>query len=145
MLYKCYLRNDVVYVPTVGRRGGGAYTIMDPVSVIPATKIEDVRRALLDAIDRGNVTVPLLKGKRPPFLLLKYTGLKSWSAFARSASSWNITDEKGIHQIIGHRMHPDGYWVEDQNHKIEFPPGTTLDAVIDRIIAILQEAARNNA
>jgi hypothetical protein len=29
MLYKCYLRNGTVYVPTVGKRGG-AYVIMEP-------------------------------------------------------------------------------------------------------------------
>jgi hypothetical protein len=32
--------------------------------------------------------------------------------------------------------------VEDPDQTIEFPPGTTRDQVIDRMIAMLQEAAR---
>jgi hypothetical protein len=32
--------------------------------------------------------------------------------------------------------------VEDPEQTIKFPAGTTLDQVIDRMIAILQEAAR---
>ena len=144
MLYKCYLRNGIVYVPTVGRRGG-AYTIMEPVSVVPVMDSEGVRRALLDAKGRGNVAVPPRKGKPPSPLLPKYAGVKSWSAFARSSSSWNITENDGIYRIIAHRMHPDGYWVEDQNQKIEFSFGTNVDAVIDCMIAILQAAARDSA
>lgn len=143
MLSKCYLRNNNVYIPAVARRGG-AYTTIEPVSVVPVTDTEALRRALIDGIGRKNITLPLLKGKRPPPVLLRYAGVKSWSVFARSSSSWNIIDNNGVYQIIGHRMHPDGYWVEDQNQKIEFPPGTALDAVIDRMIAILQDAARNN-
>ena len=118
---------------------------MEPVSVVPVMDSEGARSALLDAMGRGNVAVPLLKGKPSPPLLPRYARVKSWSAFARSASSWNITANDGFYRIIGHRMHPDGYWVEDQNQKIEFPTGTKADAVIDRMIAILQAAARDNA
>jgi hypothetical protein len=130
-------------VPTIGRRGG-AYTIMEPISVIPVTNTEKVRRALLDAIGRGNAAVPLVKGKRPPPLLPKYAGVKSWSAFARSALNWNIRDTNGAYKIVGHRIHPEGYWVEDQSQKIEFPPGTTLDGVVDRMITVLRDAAHQS-
>lgn len=146
MLYKCYLRNGVVYVPTVGKQGG-VYTIIEPVAVMPVGDIERVRRAFRDTTARKNVAVlPHRKGtKWPPPLMPKYAGLKSWSAFARSASTWNIVDNEGRYQIVGHRMHPDGYWVEDPNQKIVFPPGASLDDVIDRMIAILQDAARQQS
>lgn len=128
-----------MYVPTVGRRGG-AYTNIEPVAVVPVANTDALRRALLDAIGRGNVPIPLLKGRHPPPVVLKYAGVKSWSAFARNASGWSIKDKSGSYEIVGYRTHVEGYWVEDPNQKIEFPAGTTLDAVIDRMIAILRDA-----
>lgn len=102
---------------------------------------EGLRRAFLDAISRKNVAVPLVKGKWPPPLLPKYAGVSSWSAFARGASTWNIQENEGLYQIVGHRLHQDGYWVEDHDQRIKCPAGTTVGDVIDRMIAILQEAA----
>jgi hypothetical protein len=43
---------------------------------------------------------------------------------------------------VGHRKHPKGYWQEDQSQKIQFPVGTTVNDVLDRMLAILQETAR---
>ena len=40
-----------------------------------------------------------------------------------------------------YRVHADGYWVPDRDHFIKFPPRTSIDAVIDRMITILQSAA----
>jgi hypothetical protein len=144
MLYTCYLRNGVVYVPTVGKRGG-AYVIMEPVTVVPVLNGEDLRRAFVEAIDKGNPALPLLKGKRPPPIMLKYTGAKSWPAFVRSTLTWNIEMIDERYQIVGHQLRPDGGWAEDHDHKIKFPVGTKVDAVIDHMIAILQEAARSKA
>jgi hypothetical protein len=140
MLYNCYLRPNIVYVPTVGRRGG-AYTDIEPVSVVPITNADGLHRALLDAIARKNPAVPLQKGKWPPPVVLKYAGVKTWSTFARDASAWNIQEKEANYRIVGYRKHPDGYWVEDHEKKIEFPRGTTIEAVVDRMIDILQEAA----
>jgi hypothetical protein len=138
------LRNVIVYVPTVGKRGG-AYTDMEPVAVVPITNTEGLRRAFLDAIERGNAAVPPVKGKWPPPLLPKYAGVKSWPAFARNTLTWNIKNNDGIYKIVGHRLHPDGYWIEDHDQEIDFPPGTIVDDVIGRMIAILQEAARTQS
>ena len=141
MLHNCYLRDGVVYVPTVGKRGG-AYTDIEPVAVVPVTNADGLRRALLDAIARRNPAVPLQKGKWPPPVVLKYAGVKTWSVFAKRASTWNIEEKKnGNYRIVGYRKHADGYWVEDHDREIEFSQGTTIEAVVDRMIAILQQAA----
>jgi hypothetical protein len=144
MLYECYLRNDTVYVPTVGKRGA-VYTIIEPVAVVAVTDTEGLRRAFLDTIARKNIAVPPHpKGtKWPPPLMPKYARVKSWSLFARTSLSWNIKETEGIYKIVGHRLHPEGYWVEDADQKIVFPPGASVDDVIDRMIAILQDAARS--
>ncbi|MFZ1922158.1 MAG: hypothetical protein WAU57_11060 [Xanthobacteraceae bacterium] len=39
------------------------------------------------------------------------------------------------------REHPRGYWEPDRDRFIEFQAGTAVDEVIDRMIAVLQDAA----
>jgi hypothetical protein len=141
MLYNSYLRDGIVYVPTVGKRGG-VYNDIEPVAVVPVANTEGLRRAFLDATARKNIDLPLIKGKWPPPVLLKYAGVKTWSAFARGTLTWNIDETDGSYRIVGHRAHPDGYWVRDPDQTVSFSPGTVVDKVVDRMIAILQDAAR---
>jgi len=143
MLFHSYLRDGIVYVPTVAvREGGPVYTDIEPVAVVPATNTEALRRALLEAIGRKNIVVPVPNGKWPAPILLKYAGVRSWSAFARNASLWSIEEEGGVFQIVGYRKHPKGYWEQDPGQKTHFPAGSTVDEVVDRMIVILRDAAR---
>jgi hypothetical protein len=142
MMLHVYLRAGTVYIPTVAKREGGAYTEIEPVAVVTVTHTEELRRSLLDATAKRNIVVPVPTGTWPPPVVLKYAGVKSWSAFARNASTWSIKEEGGVRQIVGYRKHSKGYWEQDPNQKTQFPTGATIDDVIDRMIAILQEAAR---
>jgi hypothetical protein len=145
MLFTCYLREGVVYVPTVARRKSEPiYTNIEPVSVVPVNSPEDVRRALLETIARKNVVIPDRdpKALRDPPLLPKYAGVRSLSAFYRNASTWSIIEDDEVYKILNYRKHPKGYWQPDLAQEIQFPVGTTVDDVVDRMIAILQEAAR---
>src|SRR5580704_16895643 len=146
MLFSSYLRNGVVYVPTVVKLQTGAYVGVEPVAVTSVANTDGLRRAFLDTIARGNAVVPPPpKDNWPPPVLLKYAGAKTWSAFARGTSVWKIEEEDGIYQIVAYRNHPDGYWVPDSEQKIDFPPGSRIEMVIGRMIAILQDAARRQA
>jgi hypothetical protein len=143
MLYNCFLKSGIVYVPTVVKMQSGVYSDEEPVAVMPAGRTEGLRRAFLDTISRKNAIVPNPpKDNWPPPVLLKYSGAKTWSAFARGTITWSIKQTDGIYQIVGYRVHPDGYWVEDLEQKIEFQPETSVGSVIDRMITIIQEAAR---
>jgi hypothetical protein len=138
-----YLRNCTVYVPTMGKMGKGFYRGVEPVVVISASNAETLRQALAAAIARGNPDVPkLLRREWPPPVLLKYAGVKSWSAFERGMLLWNIVEKDGIYQIAGHTKQPNGMWKEDPEQTIKFPPGTSPDSVVDRMVAILEDAAR---
>jgi len=143
MLFHIHLRRGVVYVPTVAKRETGAYTDIEPVAVVPVADTGGLHRALADTIARKNVIIPRPKGKWPPPVLLKYAGVKTWSAFARDTSMWSIEETDGNFQIVGYRMHSKGYWEQDPDQKTPFPPGSTVDQVIDCMIAILQNAARH--
>jgi hypothetical protein len=69
--------------------------------------------------------------------------VKTWSAFARNASVWSIEETDGSYEIVGYRTHPKGYWEQDPAQRTVFPAGSTIDEVVERMIAILQDAARN--
>jgi hypothetical protein len=142
MLYQIYLKKGIVYLPTTVNQGT-AHMEVEPVTVVPVADTEGLRRALRNTIPKQNLFVPpSVEDARKPPVMLKYTGDKSWSAFMRGTSPWSIYEKDGKYQIEGYRIHRKGYWEQDPDQMIELPPGTPLDEVIDRMIAILQDAAR---
>lgn len=148
MLFKCYLRDDIVYVPTVARRKSEPiYTNIEPVAVVAVSSTEDLRRALLESIAKKNVVISDRdpKALSAPPLLPKYAGVKSLSEFYRNASTWSIIEDDGVYKILSYLKHPKGYWQPDPAHEIQFPARTTVDDVVDRMIAILQQAASSDA
>ena len=80
MLFTCYLREGVVYIPTMARRmSEPIYTTIEPVAVVRLINTEEVRRALLETIARKNILIPHPdpKALRSPPLILKYAGVKA--------------------------------------------------------------------
>jgi hypothetical protein len=132
-----YLRKGKVFIPTFGRVPGGPYRDIEPVAVVDVSNADDLRRAFRETIARGNPPIGPYPRPNPPPVVVKYAGVKN----ARGALPWSIDEENGIFQIIGRRRTLDG-WVEDPEQTIKFPVGTTLDQVIDRMIAVLREAAQ---
>jgi hypothetical protein len=143
MRWHLYLREHVAFVPTTGRLlDQPIYRNMEPVAVVPVSNAEGVRRALQAAIARGNPPAPRYSaGNFPPPVLLKYAGVKTWSAFARNALTWSIERGDGVYQIVWYRKDAEGYWEADPDRKTQFAPGTESDAVIERMITIMEEAA----
>ena len=138
-----YLRKGIVYLPTMGKMDKGFYRGIEPVAVVSVTNTEALREALTATIARGNPSVPVLRrSEYPPPVLLKYAGVKAWSAFDRDASLWDVGEEGGRFVIVGYNKRPSGESVQDPDQKIEFPPASSVDAIVDRMIAILQDAAQ---
>jgi hypothetical protein len=136
-----YLRNGKVFIPTMGAVHKRLYRDIEPVAVLSVADTEAIRQALRATLARGNPPTPYYpRGAYPQPVVVKYAGVKSWSAFPRGTSPWIIRDKDEKYQIVGHLLR-DG-WVEDPEQTIEFPRGTSVDTVFDRMIAILQEAAR---
>lgn len=139
----CFLRKRVVYIPTQGMISKGLYLDIEPVSVVPLSNTDALRAAFADTIARGN---PLTPHPQPPEalppLLPKYAGVKSWSAFSRGTATWAIGERDGIFYITGYRRSGSGGWEPDRETRETFPAGTRSAEVIDRMITILQEAAR---
>lgn len=146
MLFSCTLKDGIVYLPTVAKTEAGFYMNREPVAVVPVANTDTLRGALRNVIKMGNRVIPTpARDAYPPPVLPKYAGAKTWSAFMRGASEWKITQNNGVYQIIPYRRDPEGSesWVEHTEQKIAFPLGTTADDVIERMILVLQDAARS--
>jgi len=115
---------------------------LDPIDVVRVTDAVGLRRAFHRVFQLGNPVGPeWLRHEYPPPPILKHAGVKTWSAFARNARCWDIGDTSGAWQIVGHKKKERGFFVQDDDQRVSFPPGATVDEVIDRMIAILQEHA----
>jgi hypothetical protein len=138
-----YLRNGTVYVPTMGKMDKGFFRGVEPVAVASVSNTGALQQALQAAIARGNPDVPMLKrGEWPPPVTLKYAGVKSWSAFERGMQLWSLEQKNGVFQIAPHEKSPNRMWVPIKDEIIAFPAAASVDDVVDRMIAILQDAAR---
>jgi hypothetical protein len=138
----CYLRKGGVYIPTLGMMDKGLYRHIEPVALAPVSNTDALRRIFLDAFARGNPQVPLLKQPdTSPSVILKHAGVATWRTFARHASTWSVDERDGLYKILGYRKDPPAGWTRDKTQDEIFPAGTPADQVIDRMIAILQQAA----
>ncbi|HXL64853.1 MAG TPA: hypothetical protein VN938_07340 [Xanthobacteraceae bacterium] len=138
-----YLRKGILYVPTMGKMDEGFYRGVEPVAVISVSNSEGVRECLRAAVIRGNPAVPMLpRRKIPPPVLLKYAGVKSWSAFEKGMLAWTVKKQDGAFRIAGQIKNPDRMWRDDPDQLVNFPPGASVDEVVDRMIAILHDTVR---
>jgi hypothetical protein len=82
-----YVRKGIAYVPTRAITEAG-YLDVEPVAVAAVADFETFRRAIYDALRRGNPTVPTpTRAKFPVPVVLKYAKARSWSAFEKGISN----------------------------------------------------------
>jgi hypothetical protein len=141
MLFECYLRNGIVYIPTVGRVDEGFYRSIDPVTIVPVSDTMGLQNALRGTMTRGNPNIANLPGSE--LVLPRSAGVKTWTAFARGALTWNIREQEGTWQIIGQRKRSDRGWENDPNQIIALPTGAGVDEVCNRLISVLQAKTGN--
>jgi hypothetical protein len=79
----------------------------------------------------------------PAPVVLRHAGVKSWPVFERGMLLWGLEEKDGVFEIVGKRKKPDGTRMDDPKQAITFPAGSTVDRVVDRMIAVLQDAARH--
>lgn len=141
MLFSCYLRRGVVYIPTVGKVEGGPFRYIDPVAVVSVSRTAELQKAFYDAIASGNPSIPNLKREdHAESVVAKAAGVKTYTAFANRALSWTIEYEDGVFRIKGQSKLPRTGWVDDPDHIVELPNGTRREEMIEKLIQIIQEA-----
>lgn len=141
MFLKFYLRKGLVLLPTTRLvENNSGYWIGEPIEVVPALETSNLRAAFARMAARGNPVVAPGKAGAP--ILPRYAGVKSWSAFERGLSTWNIADENGTLQVAGYRRQASGGWEVDPGQIERLPPGSRIEDAIERAIAVVQAKAR---
>ena len=143
MYSDCYLRKNIVYIPTMEKTVDGIYVASEPIAVVPVDNTDELQRAFRETFSLGNPIVPRVdfrKDKRPD--VRQYAGVKTWAAFERGTTAWSIAEKEGVYDICICRRHRDGGWIDDLDQKVTFPPGTNIDEVCARIVEIIQAKAR---
>ena len=133
-----YLRNGKVIIPTSGAVHQRLHRDIEPVAVADVFDAEGIRQAIHATIARGNPPTPYYKpGIHPQPVVVKYAGVKILVGIC--TRDVDLGHQGKGTQIIGSLGAPLGFdgWVEDPNKTIDFPPVTSVDIVIDRMIAIL--------
>jgi hypothetical protein len=143
MLWQLYIRNGMVYVPTVAKTEAGFYMDIDPVRAVPATEPDTLRAAIIEAISNGNPVVPTpTRAAFPKPVILRHAGVKSWSTFEKSATYWEILETDGGYRIGPGKRSAAGGWEEDPERGEFLPPGTTVDIVAQRVATLLAATSR---
>lgn len=139
MHFDCYLRRGTVLLPTVGQVNKIVFFSVEPVAIVPVSNIGALRTALHETIKRGNPMVEYDRSALP--VLCKYAGVKSWNTFARDASLWVMHETNGVLRIEPNMRDSNGAFTPDKGAVETLPAGSTVDDLIDRMIAILQDSA----
>ena len=142
MLWNLYIRNGIVYVPTVAKTEAGFYMDIDPVRTVPVVESDRLQAAVAAAISDGNPAIPTPSyGAFPKPVILKHAAVRSWAAFERSATYWRISEKEGRYCIGPGRRAADRGW-EGPVHEELLPAGTTVNTVAQRVASLLADAAR---
>jgi hypothetical protein len=144
--FHLYLRNGIVYLPTVARTDAGFYMDVEPVRVVKFDDRKGLQSAIVEAMSRGNSVIPApTRAAFPKAVVLKHANVKSWAAFEKNALVWSIDESNGNYRINPGRRRADRGWEDDPERIESFAPGTTLDAVAQRLLSLIEIAAAGGA
>jgi hypothetical protein len=134
-----YLRRGTVYVPTMGRTEAGYWLGIEPVDVESVADADALKGVLLRAINRGNPIVPTPTRKHfPPDVMRRHCGMKSFSAFERTAQLWSISQNADSCVICPWRRSARyrGAWEEDHERETVVPADISLEEIARRAARI---------
>src|SRR5262249_8516440 len=129
-----YLRNRKAIIPTVVMTGDGFYMDVEPVSIVPADKPDELMPALTDALGRGNDTVDTPdRTDEPGSPVLDKVGIKRWEAFERQSVLYTVhVSDQAIDLYVTGRG-ADGMWERRAENHRSFPLGTANEDVVEAI------------
>ncbi len=142
------LLRGIIYIPTSYRVVSDKYYCQhSPIEIVPVEQAQELKQAIRIAVARGN---PPISGEEVRRLnatlegsVLEAAGGRSWNKFDREKTGlWGFAEKNGLYKIrVKKPMEPLG-WHEDKEKTVNFPAGTDIDEVIDRLVAMIQDRAR---
>ena len=134
-LWLLTIRKGQAFVPTMACTQAGFYMGIDPVEVLDASDQAAVEQAMLRVINRGNPVVPTpARDSFPESPLLKYAGVRSHSAFEKSAQTWKLSKKEGVYFICPYQSSKYGGSEEDSDRMEAIPDDVPLESVVRRLV-----------
>jgi hypothetical protein len=118
---------------------------VDPMLIIDVSRTEELKQAILVTIAKGNPIIPHPSQEEmsKPVTIHKKLGFKTYKAFNHEAKTWGIVLKDGIYGIDFYKISDDGRGFNSiPSQKVTFPTGNSVETVVDRLIAIIQETHR---
>ena len=139
-----YIHEGTAFFPTVAQTEAGFFLDIEPISMISATDRIAIEDAIKNVIAKGNPPAPA----PDPFTkqkaaILKYTKVKTWKAFEKSALMFSIVKVDGIYKLKPQKHRKDRGWEADTERVEILPAGTTIEEVArlatERIVSEAQK------
>lgn len=130
-----YLRKGAAFVPTMAKTEAGYWMGVEPVEVQKVATVEALEQLLLTVMERGNpVFATPTRQNFPRPVMERYCGLKSLSAFERTATCWSISRNEIAYRIYEWRRSERyrGAREEATDSEIRLPIDTPLRDVARR-------------
>jgi hypothetical protein len=130
-----YIRKGIAYVPTTAKTEAGYWMAIEPVDVAPVPDATALKDLLLKAMARGNPVVPTpTRANFPRPIMERYSGMKSFSAFERTAKMWSISGSGDSYSIYPWQRSARyrGAWEEDSSRKELLPVTSSPEEVARR-------------
>lgn len=129
------VRRGKAYAPTMARTEAGFYLASEPVFVADTSASWDVEVALLNAVRNGNPLIPTPdRDSVREYVVLKYSGTKSLSAFERLATKWRMSCTNGKLSIAPYRTGRYGGFEEDPDREEFLPDSASLEEGVRRLV-----------
>ena len=131
------VRKGKAYIAVEALRAGGGYINIEPVLVSDLNK-----RNLIATVEKireyGNPEIPKPteeEFKKYQNLIPKAAGLNSWKALARKGASYSIVWGPDEITLYMSRLDKKGRFETDPNRTTKFPKGTSLETIVETILA----------
>lgn len=127
-LWKVYIREGKVFIPTVARTDAGYFVDVDPVFVHPVQDRQAIMGSVRSVIAGGNPVIPAFSRESfPKPVVLRYAKVKSWRAFQALASAFQLCLTDSGYEIQPLRKAGPNHFEEDFERLVKLPPGITVD------------------
>jgi len=138
MLYRFYVYDEKVLLPTVAETDEGFYVDTKPVEIYPALKVDDWKPRLFHFISGHNQIIPTPQASDSGHsVLLDSLHVEKWSVFEKRAVMWTVHALGRYVKVFRTGKGPDGMWDAAGTKERMFDSRAPWSAIVD---ALAQEA-----
>lgn len=139
MIGHFYIKDNIVFMPVMGKVSRGYYVDIDPVVKVLMSDAAGWSSAIAKLIYLGNPKIPFPKSEPMHAVVLKNTRYKRWQDFQKGMMCWEFetTPEGGTLMPLRMRSDRRGHEPDTENQvALSAPsPNELADAIVQRVLS----------